>query len=111
LSKFTDYCKEKQNTFDIGTIYFVMVVDEETLSEILNRLDDSMDELVAQQKFKDWIEMEGFLDVQYKSRLESILRGKSSSIDDLESEMKNRIIVRKQRLFNHLKQVLQKGEI
>ena len=88
-----------------------MVVDEETLSEILNRLDDSMDDLVAQQKFKDWVEMEGFLDIQYESRLESMLRGRSSCIDDLESEMKKRFIVRKQRLFNHLKQVLQKGEI
>ncbi|HSB50578.1 MAG TPA: hypothetical protein VLC72_04540 [Nitrosopumilaceae archaeon] len=88
-----------------------MVVDEETLVEILNKLDDSMDDLVAQQKFKDWVEMEGFLDIQYESRLESMLRGRSSCIDDLESEMKKRFIVRKQRLFNHLKQALQKGEI
>lgn len=88
-----------------------MVVDDDTLGEILNRLDDSMDELVAHQKFKDWVEMEGFLDVQYKSRLESMLQGKSSSIDDLESKMKNRITVRKQRIFNHLKHVLQKEDI
>ncbi len=88
-----------------------MVVDDNTLGEILNRLDDSMDELVAHQKFKDWVEMEGFLDVQYKSRLESMLQGKSSSIDDLESEMKNRITARKQRIFNHLKHVLQKEDI
>ncbi len=88
-----------------------MVVNEETLIEILNKIDDSMDELVAKQKFKDWVEMEGFLDVQYDSRLESMLRGRSISIDDLESVMKNRFIVRKQRLFNHLKQALQKGEI
>lgn len=88
-----------------------MVVDEETLVEILNKLDDSMDDLVAQQKFKDWVEMEGFLDIQYESRLESMLQGRSSCIDDLESEMKKRFIVRKQRLFNHLKQALQKGEI
>ena len=88
-----------------------MVVDEEILVEILNNLDDTMDELVSQQKFKDWAEMEGFLEVQYKSRLETILLGKSSSIDDLDSEMKNRYIVRKQRLFNQLKQALQKEEI
>jgi hypothetical protein len=88
-----------------------MVVDEEMLLEILNKLDDSMNELISQQKFKDWAEMEGFLDVQYQSRLESILQGKSSSIEDMEPEMKNRSIIRKQRLFNHLKQALQKREI
>ena len=88
-----------------------MVVDDEILVEILNKLDDLMDELVAQQKFKDWVEMESFVAVQYESRLDSLLRGKSSSIDDLESGMKNRITVRKQRLFDHLKQALQKGEI
>jgi len=88
-----------------------MVVDEEMLLEILNKLDDSMDELISQQKFKDWAEMKGFLEVQYKSRLETILLGKSSSIDDLDSEMKNRYLLRKQRLFNHLKQALQKEEI
>ena len=104
-------CKEKQNTFDARTLYFVIFVDEEIMVEILNNLDDSMDELVAQQKFKDWVELEDFLDVQYQSRLEIILRGKSSSIDDLKSEMKNRIMERKQRLFNHLKQTFQKGEI
>ena len=104
-------CKEKQNTFDVRTLYFVIFVDEKIMVEILNNLDDSMDELVAQQKFKDWVELEDFLDVQYQSRLENILRGKSSSIDDLKSEMKNRITERKQRLFNHLKQTFQKGEI
>lgn len=88
-----------------------MVINEEILVEILNKIDDSMDELVAQQKFKDWIEMEGFLDAQYDSRLESMLQGRSSSINELESRMKNKFIVRKQRLFDHLKQALLKGEI
>ncbi len=88
-----------------------MVVDDEILVEILNKLDDSMDELVAQQKFEDWTEMEGFLDAQYNSRLASILKGKSSSVDDLESELKNRITVRKKRLFAHMEQAFQKGEI
>ncbi len=88
-----------------------MFVDEKTVVEILNKLDDSMDELVAQQKFKDWVEMEDFLNVQYQSRLESKLRGKSSSIDDLKSEMKNIIVLRKKRLFDHLKQTYQKGII
>ena len=46
-------CKEKQNIFDARTLYFVMFVDEKIMVEILNNLDDSMDELVAQQKFKD----------------------------------------------------------
>jgi hypothetical protein len=88
-----------------------MYVDEEIVVEILNKLDDSMDELVAQQKFKDWSEMEDFLELQYESRLKSILQGKSSSIDNLKSEMKNIIVLRKKRLFFHLKQTYQKGEI
>jgi hypothetical protein len=50
-----------------------------------------MDELVAQQKFQDWTEMEGFLDAQYDSRLASILKGKSSSIDALDFGMKDKI--------------------
>ncbi|MEX2060610.1 MAG: hypothetical protein WD966_06095 [Nitrosopumilaceae archaeon] len=88
-----------------------MFINEEMIAEILSKLDDYMDELVPQQKFKNWVEMESFLDVKYESRLESILRGKSSSIDDLKSEMKNKIKARKHRLFNHLKQTLQKGKI
>lgn len=88
-----------------------MYVDEEIVVEILNNLDDSMDEIIAQQKFKDWAEMENFLELQYESRLKSILRGKSSSVDDLKSEMKKIIDLRKKRLFNHLKQTYQKGEI
>ena len=88
-----------------------MFVEEQIVVEILNKLDDFMDELVAHQKFKDWVEMEGFLERQYQSRLESVLRGKSSSIDELKSEMKHRVMVRKQRLFHHLKQTLQKEEI
>ena len=88
-----------------------MLLNEEIVLEILNQIDDSMNELVAQQKFQDWLEMEGFLDAQYDSRLESILKGKSSCIDDLESDMKDRIQVRKHRLFEHLKQTLQKDKI
>lgn len=87
-----------------------MFIDEEVVVEILNKLDDSMDELVARQKFKDWMEMENFLELQYESRFESILRGKSRSIDDLESEMKNIIVLRKKRLFDHIKHTYQKGE-
>jgi hypothetical protein len=88
-----------------------MVVDTEILVEILNKLDDSMDELVAKQNFQDWAEMEGFLDEQYDSRLASILKGKSSSVDDLDYGMKDKIILRKKRLFDHLRQAFQKGEI
>ncbi len=88
-----------------------MYVDDEIIVEILNNLDDSMDELIAQQKFKDWKEMENFLELQYESRLKSILQGKSSSFNDLKSEKKKIIVLRKKRLFNHLKQAYQKGEI
>jgi hypothetical protein len=107
----SESCKVKHNTFDGITLYFVVYMDEEIVIEILNKLDDSMDEVVAQQKFKEWADMEDFLELQYESRLQSILRGKSSNIDDLKSEMKNIIVLRKKRLFNHLKQTYQKREI
>lgn len=88
-----------------------MTVDAEILVEILNKLDDFIDELVAQQKFQNWTEMEGFLNAQYESRLDSILKGKSSSIDALDYGMKDKITARKKRLFDHLEQAFQKGEI
>ena len=88
-----------------------MLVDKEIFVEILNKIDDSMDELVSQQKFKDWPEMEDYVNMQYMSRLESILQGKRSTIDELDSEMKNKLKVRKLRLFDHLKQAFQKGDI
>lgn len=79
--------------------------------EILNDLDDFMDELIEQQNFKDWAEMQSFLDAQYESRLADILRAKSIDSNGLESEVKNKITKRKERLFVHVKQAFQKREI
>jgi len=45
---------------------------------------------------------------QYDIRLDSLLRGKTSSIHHLESGMKNKVIMRKQRLLVRLKVEFQK---
>ena len=87
-----------------------MIIDEELMTEILDKLDDSTDKSVAQQKFKDWAEMQSYLDAQYESRLGSILKAKSSSIERLTPEIKAKIKIRKQRLFGHLKQAFEKKE-
>lgn len=85
-----------------------MFIDDDALVEILNKLDDSINEMVAKQNFTDWREMEKLLDVQYESHLANTLRSKANSFEDLEPKKKNMIIDRKRRLFSHLKQTFQK---
>lgn len=99
------------NTFDILLPCFVMIIDENSMVEILNDLDDFMDELIEQQNFTDWGEMQNFLDAEYESRLADILRAKSIDRDGLESGVKDKITKRKARLFAHVKQAFQKREI
>ena len=78
-----------------------MVLTDETIDEILEHMEKSIENL-AKDAFEN-LEIEGgaegildFLQNQFDIRLENILLGKKSSIHHLESGMKNKIIQRKQ---------------
>ena len=88
-----------------------LIIDENSMVEILNDLDDFMDELIEQQNFENWTEMQNFLDAQYESRLAKILRAQSIDSNRLDSEVKDKITKRKARLFAHVKQAFQKRKI
>jgi hypothetical protein len=85
-----------------------MVINDSILDEVLNYLDDSMNTLFLQNDFTELDGLKKKFEVQYDIRLESLLRDKTSSIHHLESGMKNKIIMRKQRLLNRLKEEFQK---
>ena len=85
-----------------------MVINYTILDEILNYLDDSMNTIFLQNDFTEWDGLKNFLEGQYDIRLDSLLRGKKSSIHHLESGMKNKVIMRKQRLLVRLKKEFQK---
>ena len=84
-----------------------MVLTEETLEEIIAYLDKSINNL-ARDAFGN-LEIEGgfsgvesFLQNQFDVRLENLLVAKKSSIHHLESGMKNKIIQRKQIIFDNI---------
>ena len=84
-----------------------MTLEEKRLKEILEYLDKSINNL-AKEAFES-LEVEGgyqgvedFLQTQYDIRLENLLVAKNSSIHYLESSMKNKIIQRKQEIFNKI---------
>ena len=81
-----------------------MVINDTILDEILNYLDDSLKGLALQQDFAEWNGLKNFVEGQYDIRLDSLLRGKASAIHHLESGMKNKVIMRKQRLVDRLKE-------
>ncbi len=85
-----------------------MVLNYTILDEVLNYLDDSINTLFLQNDFTEWDGLKNFLEGQYDIRLDSLLRGKTSSIHHLESGMKNKVIMRKQRLLVRLKEEFQK---
>ena len=78
-------------------------------NEILDYLDVSLKGLVSQQNFTDWNSLKNFIEGQYDIRLESLLRGKSSSIHHLESGMKNKVIMQKQHFVDILKEEFTKS--
>lgn len=84
-----------------------MILDEKTLSEILDYLDKSIDNL-AKDSFENLeIErgfegIENFLQNQFDVRLENILVAKNSSIHHLESGRKNKIIQRKRMILDNI---------
>ena len=84
-----------------------MITDEKTLSEILEYLDKSINNL-AKDSFENlevaggFEGVENFLQNQFDIRLENLLVAKNSSIHHLESGMKNKIIQRKQKIFENI---------
>lgn len=79
-------------------------MDEKTLSEILEYLDKSINNLAKDsfENLEGGFEVENFLQSQFDTRLENLLVAKNSSIHHLESGMKNKIIQRKQTIFENI---------
>jgi len=80
---------------------------EETLEEILLYLEKSISNLAIETfenlEFEEGFQgAENFLQNQFDIRLEKLLVAKSSSIHHLESGMKNRVIQRKQMIFDQI---------
>ena len=85
----------------------MVVLSEKALEEILSYLEKSINNL-ARDAFES-LEIEGgfegienFLQNQYDLRLENLLLAKKSSIHHLESGLKNKIIQKKQVLFEQI---------
>jgi hypothetical protein len=100
--------KIKYTTFFFSyKIYQIMLLDEKSMDEILEYLEKSIIN-VSKDAFEN-LESEGgiqgvqnFLESQYDIRLENLLVAKNSSIHHLESGMKNKIIQKKQSLFDKI---------
>ena len=79
---------------------------EKTLEEILSYLEKSINNLAKEAfgnlEFDGEFQLENFLQNQFEIRLENLLIAKSSSIHHLESGMKNKIIQRKQKIFDQI---------
>ena len=82
------------------------VLTEKTLEEILSYLEKSINNLakeaIGNLEFEGETQAENFLQNQFEIRLENLLIAKSSSIHHLESGMKNKIIQRKQKIFEQI---------
>jgi len=85
----------------------VALLNEKALDEILKYLEKSIANL-AKETFEN-LEIEGgpqevksFLENQFELRLENLLVAKKSSIHHLESGMKNKIIQKKQKIFEQI---------
>ena len=90
--------------FKIGLI--MTVLTEKTLEEILSYLEKSINNLAKEAfrnlEFEGDLQVEDFLQNQFEIRLENLLIAKSSSIHHLESGMKNKVIQRKQKIFEQI---------
>ena len=96
-----------RNIFCSHDILLIMVLSEKMMDEILSYLDKSINNL-ANEAFES-LEIEGgfpgvenFLQNQFDLRLENLLVAKKSGIHHLESGMKNKIIQRKQIIFDNI---------
>jgi len=84
-----------------------MVLTEKALEEIITYLDKSINSLAidafSNLEIKGGFSgVENFLQTQFDIRLENLLIAKKSSIHHLESGMKNKIIQRKQIIFDNI---------
>ena len=77
------------------------MINDAALDEILSSLDNSIRNLsfLHLHEHRDWLSMKNFLDKQYETLLQNLLEEKNSEIHQLESGMKNRIILRKHQIF------------
>ncbi|MBM2819736.1 MAG: hypothetical protein HW410_1418 [Nitrosarchaeum sp.] len=80
---------------------------DKTINNILDKLDDSIFELAkgASESLEFQIESNGvkiFLLNQYDIRLQNLLKSQDIDIHHLESGIKNKIIQRKQKLFEEI---------
>ena len=76
---------------------------EETLSYLEKSIRNLAKETFKNLEFEDGFQgAENFLQNQFDIRLENLLVAKSSSIHHLESGMKNKIIQRKQMVFDEI---------
>jgi len=82
------------------------VMTEKILEDILSYLEKSINNLAKEAfenlGFDEKSHAEEFLQNQYDIRLENLLVGKNSGIHHLESGMKNKIIQRKQMIFEQI---------
>jgi len=74
-------------------------LSENVLEEILSYLEKSINNLAKEGGFEG---IENFLQNQYDLRLENLLLSKNSSIHHLESGLKNKIIQKKQIIFEKI---------
>ena len=83
-------------------------ITAKSLEELLDYLDKSIENLskeaIKNSEFHTDIEkLEDFLSSQYDIRLENLLKSKNSSIHHLESGMKNKIIQKKRKIIDSIK--------
>ena len=82
------------------------VLNEQTLDDILQYLEKSINNLVSDGldnlEINGGEEMKKFLENQFDIRLENLLISKSSSIHHLESSMKNLVIQKKQDIISKI---------
>ena len=84
-----------------------MALTDQTLEDILNYLDRSLSKLAKDTMSSAEFHMnenalKEFLFSQYDIRLDNLLQRKNSNIHHLESNMKNKIIQKKQKLLEEI---------
>ena len=86
------------------------VLTEQTLNDILQYLEKSVNSLAAEGldnlEINSAEEIKNFLENQFDIRLENLLISKNSSIHHLESGMKNTVIQKKQEIIEKISKQL-----